>query len=246
MRGDHFPFWETRLRWWWLLCWGARVWGRPSCPSRLRSDSMARSSTAMPCRSVFVVSLCGGPDGYAWSMCHRDRDRWREIKIKKRERERTVERGRGEESENTFTHPHTHTPTHTHTHTHTHTYPHTPSCPLAKMYKGLDVITNKATPEEQEGIPHHLLGFLDPFSETNVVDFQARAQHAIDGILEKGKVCRKNHKKKLKPKVCKYTHTHKHCFVTKRSLKRHHDCVEEKSKHLCFWVLFDFGNDRCL
>ena len=69
------------------------------------------------------------------------------------------------------------------------------------------MITNKATPEEQEGIPHHLLGFLDPFSETNVVDFQARAQHAIDGILEKGKVCRKNHKKKLKPKVCKYTHT---------------------------------------
>jgi tRNA A37 N6-isopentenylltransferase MiaA len=30
------------------------------------------------------------------------------------------------------------------------------------LYEGLDVITNKATKEEMAGIPHHLIGYLDP------------------------------------------------------------------------------------
>lgn len=31
-----------------------------------------------------------------------------------------------------------------------------------QLYRGLDVITNKATVAEQEGVPHHLMSFLDP------------------------------------------------------------------------------------
>ncbi|SPO20748.1 related to tRNA isopentenylpyrophosphate transferase [Ustilago trichophora] len=31
-----------------------------------------------------------------------------------------------------------------------------------QIYKGLDIITNKATDEEMSGVKHHLLGFLDP------------------------------------------------------------------------------------
>lgn len=30
-----------------------------------------------------------------------------------------------------------------------------------QVYKGLDIITNKHPEKDREGIPHHLLGFLD-------------------------------------------------------------------------------------
>mmetsp|Transcript_11072 Transcript_11072/g.33907 ORF Transcript_11072/g.33907 Transcript_11072/m.33907 type:complete len:465 (-) Transcript_11072:169-1563(-) len=36
------------------------------------------------------------------------------------------------------------------------------NCDVMQMYQGLDIVTNKATPEEMSGIPHHMLGFLDP------------------------------------------------------------------------------------
>lgn len=36
------------------------------------------------------------------------------------------------------------------------------SCDSMQIYKGLDIITNKATEEEMRGVRHHLLGFLDP------------------------------------------------------------------------------------
>ena len=31
-----------------------------------------------------------------------------------------------------------------------------------QCYRGLDVITNKATAEERQGVPHHLMDFLEP------------------------------------------------------------------------------------
>lgn len=40
-----------------------------------------------------------------------------------------------------------------------------------QCYRGLDVITNKATAEEMRGVDHHLMGFLDPGSEWGVNDF---------------------------------------------------------------------------
>lgn len=48
-----------------------------------------------------------------------------------------------------------------------------------QCYRGLDVITNKATPEEMEGVPHHLMGFLEPGEEWGVTDFQ---RDAIDKV----------------------------------------------------------------
>ena len=44
-----------------------------------------------------------------------------------------------------------------------------------QCYRGLDVITNKATEEEMEGVPHHLMNFLDPGGEWRVNDFQRDA-----------------------------------------------------------------------
>lgn len=40
-----------------------------------------------------------------------------------------------------------------------------------QCYRGLDVITNKATTEEMQGVPHHLMGFLEPGEEWSVNEF---------------------------------------------------------------------------
>lgn len=44
-----------------------------------------------------------------------------------------------------------------------------------QVYRGLDVITNKATAEEMNGVPHHLMGFLSPGEEYRVGEFQSDA-----------------------------------------------------------------------
>jgi tRNA A37 N6-isopentenylltransferase MiaA len=45
-----------------------------------------------------------------------------------------------------------------------------------KLYKNLDVATNKATQEEMQGIPHHLIGYLEStFIKNNVIDYRNKA-----------------------------------------------------------------------
>ena len=44
-----------------------------------------------------------------------------------------------------------------------------------QVYRGLDIITNKATHEERQLIPHHLIDFLDPKSRFTVFDFSQNA-----------------------------------------------------------------------
>ncbi|KAB2600502.1 adenylate isopentenyltransferase [Pyrus ussuriensis x Pyrus communis] len=40
-----------------------------------------------------------------------------------------------------------------------------------QVYEGLDIVTNKITKEEQRGVPHHLLGMLDPHEDFTARDF---------------------------------------------------------------------------
>ncbi|KWU44068.1 tRNA dimethylallyltransferase [Rhodotorula sp. JG-1b] len=40
-----------------------------------------------------------------------------------------------------------------------------------QCYRGLDTITNKATEKEMRGVPHHLMGFLEPGQDWSVNDF---------------------------------------------------------------------------
>ncbi|KAK3358933.1 IPP transferase-domain-containing protein [Lasiosphaeria hispida] len=58
-----------------------------------------------------------------------------------------------------------------------------------QMYKGLPIITNKITVDEQRGIPHHLLGNIeldaDPWS---VVEFRREATRIISEIRARGKL----------------------------------------------------------
>ncbi|KAL9272249.1 tRNA dimethylallyltransferase 2-like protein, partial [Drosera capensis] len=52
-----------------------------------------------------------------------------------------------------------------------------------QVYKGLDVLTNKVTIDEQKGVPHHLLGTVDSSVEFTSKDFRDSASMLIDEIL---------------------------------------------------------------
>ncbi|WP_025028550.1 tRNA (adenosine(37)-N6)-dimethylallyltransferase MiaA [Caldalkalibacillus mannanilyticus] len=51
-----------------------------------------------------------------------------------------------------------------------------------QIYRGMDIGTAKVKPEEQEGIPHHLIDILEPHEDFSVSDFQALALQKIDRI----------------------------------------------------------------
>lgn len=57
-----------------------------------------------------------------------------------------------------------------------------------QVYRDLDIGTAKVTEEEAEGIPHHLLDFLDPRESYTVADFQKEARPLIHALNEKGKL----------------------------------------------------------
>ena len=57
-----------------------------------------------------------------------------------------------------------------------------------QIYRGLSVGTAKATPEERQGIAHHLLDFLSPEQSYSVADFVAAAAQEIQTISERGRL----------------------------------------------------------
>ncbi|KAJ1843026.1 tRNA dimethylallyltransferase, mitochondrial, partial [Coemansia sp. RSA 486] len=57
-----------------------------------------------------------------------------------------------------------------------------------QVYKGYDIITNKVTEREMAGVPHHLLGFVDPVNEYTVQEFEHDALAKIDEIHARNRV----------------------------------------------------------
>lgn len=57
-----------------------------------------------------------------------------------------------------------------------------------QIYKKLDIGTAKATPEEMDGIPHHLIDIKEMDESYSVSDFQEDASKKIDEITATGKV----------------------------------------------------------
>lgn len=57
-----------------------------------------------------------------------------------------------------------------------------------QVYKGMSIATAAADVDEQQGIEHHLLEFLNPDESFSVADFVKLAQSKIQLILQKGKV----------------------------------------------------------
>lgn len=57
-----------------------------------------------------------------------------------------------------------------------------------QIYRGMPVATAVATPEEQEGVPHHLIEFLEPDEPFSVAEFVKLANEKIDEIICRGHV----------------------------------------------------------
>lgn len=56
-----------------------------------------------------------------------------------------------------------------------------------QLYRGMDVATAKPTPDEMQGIPHHLIDAVDPSENYSVARFQEDAARIIEDIRGRGK-----------------------------------------------------------
>ncbi|CAH2014439.1 unnamed protein product [Acanthoscelides obtectus] len=57
-----------------------------------------------------------------------------------------------------------------------------------QIYKGLDISTAKATPQEQSVAPHHLIDILDPHETFTVTQYRNKALNVIQDILDRNKL----------------------------------------------------------
>ena len=57
-----------------------------------------------------------------------------------------------------------------------------------QVFQGYDLGSGKITPEEMQGVPHHLIDVCKSNDFFSMHDFQRLAYEAIDGILARGKV----------------------------------------------------------
>ena len=57
-----------------------------------------------------------------------------------------------------------------------------------QVFRGLDLGSGKITPEEMQGVPHHLIDVREPNEFFSMADFQRMSYAAIDGILARGRL----------------------------------------------------------
>ncbi len=62
------------------------------------------------------------------------------------------------------------------------------SCDSMQIYRGMTIATAAPTPSEQEGIPHHMVGIIEPTESFSVVEYVARAKEIIADISARGKM----------------------------------------------------------
>lgn len=56
-----------------------------------------------------------------------------------------------------------------------------------QLYRGMDIGTAKLSPQEQRGIPHHLLSVIDPSEELTAVEYRELFDTAVRDVLSRGK-----------------------------------------------------------
>ncbi|MFD1833102.1 MULTISPECIES: tRNA (adenosine(37)-N6)-dimethylallyltransferase MiaA [Streptomyces] len=56
-----------------------------------------------------------------------------------------------------------------------------------QLYRGMDIGTAKLTPEERQGVPHHLLDVWDVTAAASVAEYQRLARAEIDRLLAQGR-----------------------------------------------------------
>ena len=57
-----------------------------------------------------------------------------------------------------------------------------------QVYRGLDILTNKVSEDESRGVPHHLLGFVEPGEEFTTQDFCNHVHMAMRHIVGNGNI----------------------------------------------------------
>ena len=57
-----------------------------------------------------------------------------------------------------------------------------------QVYRGMDIGSAKATKEEMQGVPHHLLDICDPRETFSVARYQKAAAEALQGIYARNKI----------------------------------------------------------
>lgn len=61
------------------------------------------------------------------------------------------------------------------------------SCDSMQIYRGMDIGTAKPTPDEMQGVPHHMLDVAEPWEDFSVSRYCAMAAPILDDILARGK-----------------------------------------------------------
>ena len=62
------------------------------------------------------------------------------------------------------------------------------SCDSMQLDRGRVIGTAAPTPEETEGVPHHMVGVVDPRADYSVACYAHDAAECVDGILSRGKL----------------------------------------------------------
>lgn len=57
-----------------------------------------------------------------------------------------------------------------------------------QVYEGLDIVTNKITDEECDGVPHHLIGIVDPDADFTSSDFVSTSSVEVESVVGRGKL----------------------------------------------------------
>ena len=60
------------------------------------------------------------------------------------------------------------------------------SCDSMQLYKKLNIGTAKPSEEEMQGIPHHLIDFLDVGAEYSVSDYVSDAEKCVNELYGRG------------------------------------------------------------
>ncbi|HTL04094.1 MAG TPA: tRNA (adenosine(37)-N6)-dimethylallyltransferase MiaA [Vicinamibacterales bacterium] len=61
------------------------------------------------------------------------------------------------------------------------------SCDSTAVYRGFDIGTDKVPPQQQRGIPHHLIDIADPTEEYTAARYVRDAMTAIEAIYSRGR-----------------------------------------------------------
>ena len=105
------------------------------------------------------------------------------------------------------------------------------------IYKDLQIGTAKPSKEEQQGVKHHLIDFVDSKSSFTVFDYEINAKAIINDLISQGKI----------PIICGgtgyyinsvlYTFSYGKCGSNEKVRKKYQDILNEKGSKYLFEML---------